>query len=144
MSQAPQSYANHVRLVPLYHFVLGGLLGVLFVRAVIVLWRHPGAEAVYQLVPAVALLLMGFYLRNFPVVVQDRVIRLEMRLRLAELAPDVMSRFSRLTPAQLAALRFAGDGELPALARQVLDGKLVAPDDIKKSVKDWQADHLRA
>ncbi len=83
MSQAPQSYANHVRLVPLYHFVLGGLLGVLFVRALIVLWRHPGAEAIYQLITAVALLLMGFYLRSFPVTVQDRVIRLEMRLRLA-------------------------------------------------------------
>ena len=77
--------------------------------------------------------------------VQDRVIRLEMRMRLAELLPpDLKGRIRDLTPRQLVALRFAGDAEMAALVRDVLDGKLTSGKAIKESIRDWQGDFLRA
>jgi hypothetical protein len=77
--------------------------------------------------------------------VQDRVIRLEMRLRLRELlSPDLRSRINDLTHRQLVAMRFASDEELPELAREVLEGKLATSNEIKQRVKSWQADWLRA
>jgi hypothetical protein len=77
--------------------------------------------------------------------VQDRVIRLEMQLRLRALLPaDLQDRASALTPKQLVALRFAGDDEMPSLVAEVLAGKLPTPRAIKQRIQDWQADHLRA
>jgi hypothetical protein len=81
----------------------------------------------------------------FPLRVQDRVIRLEMSLRLASvLPPDLRARASVLRPGQLVALRFASDAELPGLVRQVLDENLTDRREIKKRIREWQADHLRA
>jgi hypothetical protein len=77
--------------------------------------------------------------------VQDRVIRLEMRLRLAQVLPvDMRPRIPEFTPAQLISLRFASDAELPALARKVLDDKMNNRKAIKQLIKDWQGDYLRA
>jgi len=77
--------------------------------------------------------------------VQDRVIRLEMRLRMREILPaDLHPRIAEFTPGQLVALRFAGDRELPVLARRVLDERLQDRKAIKQMITDWQADHLRA
>jgi hypothetical protein len=90
----------------------------------------------------IALFVMG---RNSVVGVQDRVIRLEMRLRLAGvLPPDLCSRIPEFTVGQLVSLRFACDAELPELARKVLDEKLDDRKAIKKLIKNWQADYLRA
>ena len=84
-------------------------------------------------------------LRVFALTVQDRVIRLEMRLRLRELLPaDLQTRIPEFTHHQLVALRFASDRELPALARKVLDEHLTDRRKIKLLIQDWQADHLRA
>jgi hypothetical protein len=83
--------------------------------------------------------------RNSTLAVQNRLIRLEMRLRLAGLLPaDLQPRISEFTVDQLIALRFASDAELPALARKVLDEKMNDRKVIKQLVKDWQADWLRA
>ena len=96
------------------------------------------------LVGAALIVLFGFA-RNSSLAVQDRLIRLEMRLRLARLLPpDLQSRVPEFTLDQLISLRFAGDAELPALARKVLDEKLNDRKAVKKLVKDWQADYLRA
>jgi hypothetical protein len=77
--------------------------------------------------------------------VQDRVIRLEMRLRLQEVLPaDLRPRITDLTRQQFVCLRFASDSELPDLVRQILSGSLKSTGDIKKAVKDWQGDYLRA
>jgi hypothetical protein len=77
--------------------------------------------------------------------VQDRVIRLEMRLRLRENLPaDLATRAAHLPIQQLIALRFASNEELPELVREVLDGKVMKPNDIKQRIREWQADHLRA
>jgi hypothetical protein len=94
---------------------------------------------------AAAFVVAFVYARLFSLTVQDRVIRLEMRLRLERLLPsDLRLRIPEFTPAQLISLRFAGDDELPALARQVLDEKLNDRKTIKRRIKNWQADFLRA
>jgi hypothetical protein len=77
--------------------------------------------------------------------VQDRVIRLEMRLRLAGVLPaDLQARIPEFTVDQLVSLRFASDAELPGLARKVLDDKIADRKAIKQLIKEWQADYLRA
>jgi hypothetical protein len=91
----------------------------------------------------VAVVLVAYFARSFALMVQNRVIRLEMRLRLQTLAPELATRFDEFTPAQFTALRFAGDAELPALARQVIEGKLTKGIDIKKQIRSWKPDHLR-
>ncbi len=146
-----QNVANHARYVPAHHFVASLLLLINLAWGAVRLYHLRGAgrfamaDAAVQLLLAVALVLMWAYLRIFPLAVQDRVIRLEMRLRLAALLPpDLRPRIVELTPRQLVALRFAGDDELPDLTRQVLAGKLVTSADIKRQVRNWQADHLRA
>jgi hypothetical protein len=94
---------------------------------------------------AIAFLILILYARMFTLTVQDRVIRLEMRLRLERLLPmDLRSRIPEFTAPQLISLRFAGDEELAVLARQVLDEKLSDRKSIKRRIKNWQADFLRA
>jgi hypothetical protein len=145
MPVKPQSLENHARYVPLYHFLLTLLLLVnlgYWVRAMLA--GFTGLRLA-GLVVAVALFILFFYARQFALTVQDRVIRLEMRLRMERLLPaDLMARFGELEPRQLVALRFAGDEELPGLTRRVLAGELVSDSQIKHQIKDWQPDWLRA
>ena len=97
------------------------------------------------LVAAVTLLLVFKYAREFPVTVQDRVIRLEEQLRLARLLPpDLRTRVNEFTPSQLIALRFASDAELPSLAQRVLAEKIADRAAIKAMIREWRPDHLRA
>jgi hypothetical protein len=142
---ARQTYANHVRFVPYFHFVLAPILLVNFVYA---LYRAIAAFSWPTLLGALmgfAFLLMFLSMRAFAVTVQDRVIRLEMRLRLERVLPaELKARIPELGVRQLVALRFASDTELPALVREVLDGKTTRPKDIKLKIRDWQGDHLRA
>jgi hypothetical protein len=145
MPAKPQNLANHVRYVPLYHLVLTLLLLVNLVLRVRALSLGFTELRVAGLCVALALLLLFFYARQFAVTVQDRVIRLEMRLRMERLLPvEVTSRFGEFEPQQLVALRFAGDGELAGLAGRVLAGELRSSAQIKQQIKDWQADWLRA
>ncbi len=137
-----QNLQNHRRFVPLFHFVTLGLVTLNLIRALWVLLPVTKAS-LYDTGVALALLLMSWYLRAFPLTVQDRVIRLEERLRLQALAPDLAPGSGKITPEQWTALRFAGDAEFPGLVRDVLDGKLVKPADIKRAVKDWRPDELR-
>jgi hypothetical protein len=148
---APQSLANHARYVPMFHFAGGGLVLVnllwSFVRIYHAL-RVPGrfamGDSVDGLLVAILLVILFWYTREFPIKAQDRIIRLEMRLRLAELlSADLRSRIGELRPDQLIALRFAADAELPELTRQVLDGRLTTGSQIKSQISSWQADHLR-
>ncbi len=140
----PQNYANHRRFVPLYHFVLFGVLVVNLLWSVLRAVRAFSFESAWGVVMALALMVLAFFLRGFPLTVQDRVIRLEMRLRLKEiLPPDLRSRILELTPDQLIGLRFGSDAELPELVREVLSNNIKDRDVIKRKVRDWQADHLR-
>jgi hypothetical protein len=145
MPAKPQNLENHVRFVLPYHLVL-----TLLLLANLAFWVRDSLQGftgprLAGLCVAVALFLLFFYARQFALTVQDRVIRLEMRLRMERLLPaDLMGRFGELEPQQLVALRFAGDGELPELTRRVLAGALRSNPEIKKQIKDWQADWLRA
>jgi Family of unknown function (DUF6526) len=141
-----QSYANHTKFFPLFHFfVLPILLGNVGVR---IYWWFKVGLAPLQIFPvlvSVAILLGLISARIMALRVQDRVIRLEERLRLQRLLPtDLQARIVEFTPAQLVALRFACDVELPALARQVLDDKITDRKTIKQAIKNWRADYLRA
>jgi hypothetical protein len=139
-----QTFENHVRYVPLYHFVLFAILLVNTVWSVVRVVRHPSVDAVVALLLALGFLLIFFYARLFALTVQDRLIRLEMRLRLAKVLPtDLVPRIGELSVGQLIGLRFASDGELPGLVRKVLAEQITDRTAIKKMVRDWQPDTLR-
>jgi uncharacterized protein DUF6526 len=145
MSETPQSFRNHAKIIPIYHYfalpVAAAYAVTLLVRAV----AHPAWDTIIAGLMGVALVVMFLLARIFALTVQDRVIRLEMRLRLRELLPpDLQPRIGEFTRDQLVALRFAGDTELPVLARRVLDERLRDRKAIKQLVQQWQADHLRA
>ena len=140
----PQTYENHTRLVPAYHMVLFGILVINLGWSVYRLYRAFSFETVVGLLLAFGLLILFFYARIFALRVQDRVIRLEMRLRMEKLLPaDLQPRIMEFTPGQLIALRFASDAELPELARRVLTEKIEDRKTIKKLIKQWNPDYLR-
>ena len=145
MSTATQNYKNHARWLPAFHFFV---MPVLLINFLMTLWRlvqTPDTTTLWAVVVAAALWTLGLLARLQALSVQDRVIRLEMRLRLRELLPaDLQSRVYELTPRQLVAMRFASDQEMPELAREVLSGNLPTTKAIKMRIKNWQADLLRA
>lgn len=144
MSDRTQSFENHARMVPAYHYVLAALVLAVLIWSVARLVGDPSPDRVIVVLLAVALLLTAFFAREFPLGVQDRVIRLEERLRMETLLPDdLRPRIGELTTEQLIGLRFASDEELPALVRQVLDGGLTDRKAIKRAVRNWRADHQR-
>ncbi len=145
MPQSTQSLKNHTRLFPPFHFFVLPVLTINLVIAIQNVYRSSTGSAWWALVVAAALLGLALFARAMVLTVQDRVIRLEMRLRLNEVLPaELKNRVHELTPRQLVALRFASDAELPDMVREVLAGRLVTSKAIKSRVKDWQGDYLRA
>jgi hypothetical protein len=146
MAEKPQNLQNHVRVVPPYHMFVFPVLFVNIGWAIYRVVKFPiSFPTVFGVFLSVALLLLALYARLFVLTVQDRVIRLEMRLRLAEILPsDLRPRIPEFTVAQLVSMRFACDAELPALARKVLDDKMSDRKAIKQLVKNWQGDYVRA
>lgn len=140
----PQTLANHRRLVPMYHLVLFFILIANFLRAGSQLYKHPSVDAGMSLALAFGLGILFLYARTFALAAQDRLIRLEERMRFAEILPDdLKGRIGDLKEGQLIGLRFASDQEVPDLVRQVLDGKLTGREDIKKAIKTWRPDTYR-
>jgi Family of unknown function (DUF6526) len=145
MPQPPQTFENHTRWVPPFHFGVIGALVLNLLWSIVRLFQAPGIDAAVGLLLACALLGIVFYMRVFALTVQDRVIRLEMRLRLLDLLPpDLRARMNELTRNQYVALRFASDAELPELVREVLDGKIRDRTAIKRKIRTWQPDYFRA
>ncbi len=141
----PQNFENHVRFLPAYHFVAFPLFFVNFCYAAYQAVARVSAASVVGLALAVGLLLLFFLSRTMVMAVQDRVIRLEERLRMRTLLPaDLQPRIDEFTVKQLVGLRFASDAELPALARKVVEGKIEDQKAIKKMVAQWRADYQRA
>lgn len=146
----PQSYANHRKFVPGYHFVAFPILVVNFFWSLYRLfWGYPGFEMpvfdrLLSVAVAFALLLLFLYARFFPLKAQDRVIRLEEWIRMERLLPAEMKpRIKDIRHGQFVALRFASDEELPELTRAVLDGELKTAKEIKQRIRSWRADHFR-
>jgi len=149
-----QNFSNHGKIVPMFHFFV---IPVLIAN---VIWnivsasrtlRHSAAISAsllavvaFSILLSIALLLLAFLARLFALGVQDRVIRLEERMRYERLLPhDLSPRIGEFTINQLVSLRFASDAELPALARKVLDGKMNERRAIKQMVQNWRADYQR-
>lgn len=145
MSQiAVQDLKNHARYIPIFHFVAGPILVVNFVYSIVLAVRIPIWDNIDGALVGLALLVLFFSVRGFATKLQDRVIRLEEQVRFDRLLPaDLRSRIPEFTRDQFVALRFASDGELPALAREVLDQRIHDRSAIKQMVKEWRADHLR-
>jgi hypothetical protein len=143
-NEKPQNFSNHTRQVPF--FVAGQLvLMVNLIGRLVALRRGISFASVMAVLVGAALIVLFVGARNSTLAVQNRLIRLEMRLRLAKLLPaDMQSRIPEFTLDQLISLRFASDAELPALARKIFDEKMHDRKAIKQLVKDWQADWLRA
>ncbi len=145
MAERAQTYKTHIRWMPAYHFFVLPVLLLNFVNAVRHAWLAFNGASAFASIVAFALLALGVLARVQVNTVQDRVIRLEMRLRLRGLLPpDLQPRINDLTHRQLVALRFASDAEMADLVRDVLDGRLTTSKEIKLRVKSWQPDWLRA
>lgn len=146
----PQTFANHTRFDPMFHFFLVPVFTLGLVMALIHFFAHlkesdsrDNFHAVLLILLAVAFLVLVFKARLYALRVQDRVIRLEERLRLMQLLPEPLrSRIPELTEGQLCGLRFASDAELPKLAERALNEKL-SRKDIKQSIQNWRPDYWR-
>jgi hypothetical protein len=141
-----QTFENHGKIVPIFHFFAIPVFVINFVWSLIRLW-HLGISfaGIFGVILAAALVVLVFEARLFPLAVQDRVIRLEERLRYAQVLPaDLQARTVELTINQIVSLRFACDAELPALAQKVLDEKLMERKAIKQLIKSWKPDYQRA
>lgn len=140
----PQTFANHTRWHPPFHFFVLPVMLINFIWSVVQFVRAPGWNSGWWIVVSLALVLLTFLVRLNPLKAQDRIIRLEERLRYQQLlSPALLQQTSALTPGQIIALRFAGDHELEELLSMVLAGKLTKPGEIKRAIKDWRADTFR-
>jgi hypothetical protein len=139
----PQSFKHHARLDPIFHFFLVWVSLAGIIIAIVYAVVHPGFYSAWLVVIAIAAFFSLFKLRSYPLKVQDRVIRLEERLRLQALAPvEWHSRIYRLTEDQLIGLRFASDEEVVELANQALEHNLTRKQ-IKERIKHWRPDRWR-
>jgi hypothetical protein len=143
---AEQSFVNHTKYFPPFHFFV---MPVLIANFGLAIYRLKGSgysfAGFFSILLALALILGFLSARRFALSVQDRVIRLEERLRYQRLLPaDLQTRIDEFTVGQLVSLRFACDAELSALARKVLDDKMQERKAIKQLVKTWKPDYLRA
>jgi len=141
--RTPQSFANYKRRQPPFHFFVIPVLITNLIVAIVYLILHPGLLPAWLLIVSAALLMLAFLVRINPIKVQDRLIRLEERMRLtALLSEPERARVPELTEHQLIALRFASDAEVPNLVQEALREQL-GPKDIKKRIQNWRPDHFR-
>jgi hypothetical protein len=150
MAEKPQTFANHTRFDPLFHFFLIPIFALGLIMSLIHFFYHLRESGMHGnihsfliILLAVALLILVFKVCLYALRVQDRVIRLEERLRLMQLLQEPLrSRIPELTEGQLIGLRFASDAEVPALVERALKEKL-SRGDIKKAIKNWRPDYWR-
>ena len=142
-SVSAQDLDHHARFHPAFHFILAPILAVNLIIAIVQLVRHFNFHNGWVLVLSLALFVLFLLVRQYPLKVQDRVIRLEERLRLQALAPaEWHTQIYRLSEDQLIALRFAGDDEVVALAKQALEEHLNRKQ-IKQRIRSWRPDEWR-
>jgi hypothetical protein len=140
-----QTYSNHTRWYPLFHFVVMPLLLIVLVFNAVLLYLEPSWTQAMRLLFALTVILLALASRLQTLRVQDRVIRLEERLRHRQLLSEELARRAgELTTSQLIALRFAADDELAELIERTLNGDFGKNKEIKLAVKKWRGDYLRA
>ena len=142
--QKSQNYSNHRRFAPGYHFVTLPLVAIYVAWSIRRVMNNPVEDTWYALVGSLALLGVYSYTRLFPLKLQDRIIRLEERLRLARVLPaDLQPHIETLRARHLVALRFASDEELPGLVRRIVENPEMKGDEIKREIRLWRADLFR-
>ena len=140
-----QNFGNHTRWLPPFHFFLAPLMLVNLIYSAVRLFQDPSLDRGMFVVLAVGLVTLTLLSRIQTLTVQDRIIRLEERLRYQKvLPPELAERAMALNTSQIVGLRFASDGELSDLVEKTLNGQLSKQKDIKLAIKDWRADLLRA
>lgn len=138
-----QTYSNHTRFDPPFHYFVVPVLLITLVATIVHLVRHPHLCSAWLVVLVLALIVIAVKTRVNALKVQDRVIRLEERMRLALLLPEPLrARIGELDEKQLVALRFASDAELPLLAGRALNEKLTSKQ-IKQAIQNWRPDYFR-
>jgi hypothetical protein len=142
---AEQTFKSHRRYIPAYHFFALPVLILNVVAQVLYFLKYHTPYKLFMIVVAIALVVVAFAARSMVARVQDRVIRLEERMRLSNLLPAEMhAGINDLTAGQLVGLRFASDDEVEALAKRCMSGELTKGEQIKKEIKNWRPDNLRA
>jgi hypothetical protein len=145
MAEPVQSFQSHTRWYPPFHYIVLPILFANFVYQVYHVVEAPSFYTVWGVIVAFGLVGLAAVTRQMVLAVQDRVIRVEERLRLHRLLPaDLQPRIDSLTRGQLVAIRFASDAEVEGLVRDVIAGKYTTQKDIKGAVKNWRPDSLRA
>jgi hypothetical protein len=143
MSEPVQTFQNHARFDPLFHFFLAPVSIILLIWSLVHVYKARTIDSILIAAGFLVLFVAIGKMRGYSLKVQDRVIRLEERLRLQALCSgSVQNRIPELTEKQLIALRFASDGEAATLATKAMDERL-APKQIKAAVQKWRADHFR-
>ena len=143
MADTAQNFANHTKYDPPFHFFLLPLLVANLISVGVHLFRHPSVGSLWLLVLSLAAPIAAIRFRSYALRVQDRVIRLEERMRLISVLPEPLrARVGELTDKQFIGLRFAPDSELPGLVKRALDENLKLGE-IKKAVTNWRPDYSR-
>jgi hypothetical protein len=142
MPAQPQSYANHTKWDPLFHFILIPIAVTNLIIVSVLLYKNPSLLSVWVLILAIAAVLALFKMRLYSLKVQNRLICLEEKIRIASVAPGARAYIDQLAPTQVVGLRFASDDELAALVERAAKEKLSRAD-IKKAVVKWRADEYR-
>jgi Family of unknown function (DUF6526) len=144
MATTPQTFANHTRWQPPIHYFVLPVMLINFFWAAVVFVKDPNRNSGWWIVVSLALLMLTFLVRLNPLKAQDRIIRLEEKLRYQQvLSPALLPQTSALRTEQIIALRFAGDDELEELVGAVLAGKLTKSIEIKRAIKNWRGDTFR-
>jgi hypothetical protein len=144
MATTPQTFANHTRWQPPFHFFIVPVMLINVIWSVVQFVRAPGLNSGWWIVVSLALLVLAFLVRLNSLKVQDRLIRLEEKLRYQHiLSATACQQADALNIGQMIALRFAGDEELEELVGAVLAGKLARTREIKRAIKGWRADTFR-
>jgi hypothetical protein len=144
MANTPQTFANHTRWQPPFHYFVLPVMLINVIWSIVLFVKAPGPTSGWWIIVSLALLLLVPFVRLNPLKAQDRIIRLEEKLRYQQiLSPTLFQQTSALTPGQIIALRFAGDDELEELVGAVLAGKLTKGVEIKRAIKHWRADTFR-
>ena len=143
MAEIPQSYANHAKFDPPFHFFILPVFALTLIATLVDAVTHASLRSIWTAIFVAAVTATAFKARIYALKVQDRVIRLEERLRLANLiAEPFRSRIGALTEKQLVGLRFASDAEIPGLVERALNQKL-GNREIKTAIQSWRPDHFR-
>jgi len=144
MADTQQSYANHTRWHPPFHFFVIPVMLINFIWAIVDFVKTPAGHQGWWIVVSAALVVLAFLVRINALKVQDRLIRLEERLRYQQLLPaELAQQCGSLALGSTIALRFASDEELEGLIREVLGGRLNKSAEIKKAIKNWRGDTVR-